>query len=75
MTDWCGAADMTPEELKKALDDMKDKVVNFHKYQPRVASRQDRTYASQRRGVGIGSPMRRIPRKASKSWMRTGDYV
>jgi hypothetical protein len=75
MTDWCGAANMTVEEFKQALKDLNDKTVNIYGDRGRQRSRQDRTYASQKKGRGIGSGNRsRLARPTSRSklWKNTG---
>ena len=60
MTNWMGAADMSPEELKKCLDEMTDRVFNFHKYEKRGPSQSDRTYLTQKRGsLGLSNHIRR----------------
>jgi len=75
MTDWCGAAELTPAQFKEYLEQMTDRVVNFRKYEgPRKPSQSDRTYLTQQgvRGHDIRLAnrnrlsMRRKPVKASR---------
>lgn len=79
MTDWCGAADMTPAQFKLCLEQMTDRVVNFRKHEgPRKASQSDRTYLTQQgvRGMDIKLAnrnrlsMRRKPVKASRKSLK-----
>ncbi len=58
MTNWIGAADMTPEELQKCLDEMTDKVHNFYKYQTKRPSRSDRSYLTPTR-LGLSNQVKR----------------
>lgn len=79
MTDWIGAADMTPAQFKLCLEQMTDRVVNFKKHEgPRKASQSDRTYLTQQgvRGHDIRLAnrnrlsMRRKPVKASRKSLK-----
>jgi hypothetical protein len=58
MTDWMNAADMTPEEFKKCLDEMTDRVHNFHKHESKRPSRSDRSYLTTAR-LGLSNHIRR----------------